>query len=395
VAVGGDSSRPEPVGIIYRLLTEGLLASYAGLVLSTTGMSPASRGAVRMVSNPYWAKVRGPLAAYVDGFRDELQRLGYTPLSAAAHVRLMAHLSRWLVREGLSISALTASTVEAYFAERRAAGYVNERTPRALAPLVTYLRRLGVVPPEPPRVPTGPVEVLLSQYQDYLLVERGLAASTAALNVRLARPFLATQVGADGQLDLSGLRAGDVTAFVVAQSRQQPRSAKRIVTAVRSLLRFAHVAGLIDRPLAAGVPSPAGWTLTSLPKGLDPAQVTALLAVATSADGVVGTRSVREGKGRPPANGRQTGLSDYGQRATDAALHDSVGGLATLTDLAHSGYYRPKNGTRFWVTTSRASSRVTPPNSSVATTRRCSRRRCAAVFQPRWSLRWCTKANCR
>jgi site-specific recombinase XerD len=231
-----------------------------------------------MVSNPYWAEVRGPLAAYVDGFRGELQRLGYTPLSSAAHVRLMAHLSRWLARETLSASALTSSSVEAYFAERRAAGYVNERTPRALAPLVTYLRRLEVVPPEPPRTPAGPLEVMLSQYQDYLLVERGLAASTAALSMRLARPFLATRVGADGQLDLAGLRAGEVTAFVVAQSRQQPRSAKRIVTAVRSLLRFAHVAGLIDRPLAAGVPSPAGWTLTGLPKGLDPAQVTALLA---------------------------------------------------------------------------------------------------------------------
>jgi integrase/recombinase XerD len=81
-----------------------------------------------MVGNPYWAKVRSPLDVYVDGFRDELLRLGYTPLTAAGHVRLMAHLSRWLAREGLSASALTASTVQAYFAERRAAGYVNERT---------------------------------------------------------------------------------------------------------------------------------------------------------------------------------------------------------------------------------------------------------------------------
>jgi len=90
----------------------------------------------------------------------------------------------------------------------------------------------------------------LRQYRDYLLVERGLAASTAALDVRLARPFLATRVRADGRLDLAGLGADEVAAFVVAQSRQQPRSAKRIVAAVRSLLRFAHVAGLIDQPLA-------------------------------------------------------------------------------------------------------------------------------------------------
>jgi hypothetical protein len=51
------------------------------------------------------------LETHVGGFRDELQRLGYTPLTAAAHVRPMAHLSRWLVREGLPASALTVSTV--------------------------------------------------------------------------------------------------------------------------------------------------------------------------------------------------------------------------------------------------------------------------------------------
>jgi integrase/recombinase XerD len=232
-----------------------------------------------MVSTPCWARVSGPLEPYAEGFRDELLRLGYTPLSAAVHVRLMAHLSRWLVREGLSASGLTAARVEAYFAERRAAGYFNERTPRALAPLVTYLLGQAVIPQEPPAVPTGPVEVLLARYRDYLLVERGLAASTAELNVRLARPFLASRLRSDGRLDLAGLGAGEVAAFVVAQSRLRPRSAKRIVTSVRSLLRFAHVAGLIDQPLADGVPSPAGWTLTSLPKGLDPAQVATLLAI--------------------------------------------------------------------------------------------------------------------
>jgi integrase/recombinase XerD len=231
-----------------------------------------------MVSDPYWATVRGPLAAYVVGFRDELLRLGYTPLTAAAHVRLVSHLSKWLAGRGLTASALTRATVEAYFAQRRAAGYVNERTPRALAPLLAYLQELGVVAVEQPPPPTDPVEVLLRQYQDYLLVERGLAASTATLDARLARPFLATLVQGDGRLDLAGLGASEVAAYVVAQSRQRPRSAKRIVTAVRSLLRFAYVAGLIDQPLAEAVPSPAGWTLTSLPKGLSPAQVVALLA---------------------------------------------------------------------------------------------------------------------
>jgi hypothetical protein len=74
-------------------------------------------------------RVAGPLAPYAEGFRGELQRLGYTPLSAVVHMRLVARLSRWLAADGLEASALTTARTEAFFAERRAAGY-GRRSPR-------------------------------------------------------------------------------------------------------------------------------------------------------------------------------------------------------------------------------------------------------------------------
>ena len=231
------------------------------------------------MTNPSWARVRGPLAPYVDGLRAELERLDYTPLTAAAHVRLMAHLSRWLARHGLEASGLTLATVDAYFAERRAAGYVGHVTGRALQPLLGYLQRLGVVPPPAPVAPTSPKERLLAQYRDYLATERGLTQTTAALNVRMVRPFLADRARMrQGSLDLEHLTAGEVAALVVAQSRQRPKSVKRTVTALRSLLGFLHVEGIVDQPLATAVPSVAGWTQTALPKALDAEQVAALLA---------------------------------------------------------------------------------------------------------------------
>jgi hypothetical protein len=142
-----------------------------------------------MTTAPCWAQVRGPLAPYAEGFRAELERLGYTPLTAAGHLRLVAHLSRWMLGQNLTLAALTQATVDAYFAERRALGYVNSVTGRSLRPLLDYLRCLGVAPPVAPAVPTTPVEVLLVQYRDYLSVERGLAATTVELNVRLVRPL--------------------------------------------------------------------------------------------------------------------------------------------------------------------------------------------------------------
>jgi integrase/recombinase XerD len=124
----------------------------------------------------------------------------------------------------------------------------------------------------------SPCERLLDRCHAYLLVERGLAASTVELNVRMVRPFLAQQVQADGQLDLQHLNAGEVAGYVVAQSRERPRSVGRMVTALRSLLRFLYLDGFIDRPLADAVPSVASWSLSSLPKALSNDQVAALLS---------------------------------------------------------------------------------------------------------------------
>src|SRR5271165_30198 len=63
------------------------------------------------MTNSSWARVRGPLAPYAAGFRVELERLGYMPLTAATHVRLMADLSRWLARECTEAPGLTPAVV--------------------------------------------------------------------------------------------------------------------------------------------------------------------------------------------------------------------------------------------------------------------------------------------
>lgn len=224
--------------------------------------------------------VPGPLGPYAAGFRQELTRLGYTPLSAIVHLRLTARLSRWLAEQGIGAEGLTAARVEAFFAERRAAGYTNSRTARSVQPLVGYLQRIGAVAVYAPPPPTTPSELVLARFAQYLTVERGLAEQTVALNMRLVRPFLnEREQTRQGRLDLEQLTAAEVTRFVTEWSRQRPPgSAKRMVTGLRSLLRFLHVEGLVGESLVGAVPSPAGWRLTGLPKALKPEEVDALLA---------------------------------------------------------------------------------------------------------------------
>jgi integrase/recombinase XerD len=229
--------------------------------------------------DPSRVRVSGPLEAFASGFAAELARLGYRRTPATLQLQLMARASRWLAREGLGADALTSEVVERFLAERRAAGYTNYVTARAMAPLLGYLRGLGVAPVASPRVAVGAVEVLLADYRAYLAVERGLTADTIEGYVLAVRPFLDGRVRDGDELDLAGLSAADVVGFVVARCPSQSRgAAKMTVTGLRSLLGFLHLRGLIAGPLAEAVPSTASWRLSGLPRALEPAQLQALLA---------------------------------------------------------------------------------------------------------------------
>ncbi len=224
--------------------------------------------------------VSGPLKEYASDFASELLQQGYTVNSARRQMHLVAHISRWLADEGLDAHRLIATEVERYFCARRAAGHVNHRTSKALQPMLTYLRGLGVAPAAPPLSPDGPVEVVLERYRTYLTDERGLARGTVHGYVDAVRPFLCAKLLPSGiDLDLEHLSAADVTAFVVARCAQPSRGAARMtVTALRSLLGFLHVEGVIERSLAAAVPSVRGRCLAGLPKALEAEQVRRILA---------------------------------------------------------------------------------------------------------------------
>ncbi|MGX1159836.1 site-specific recombinase XerD [Arthrobacter sp. SLBN-100] len=221
--------------------------------------------------------VRGPLEPHVEGFAEELLRQGYSRSSAEQHVCFIAHLDRWIQAAGVSLGDLSGQVLEVYLVERRAAGYREYRSVKALRPLLDYLTRLGVVP-VPPDVPLGPVEELLSRYRVWLLRERGLTAGTVRGYVDCVRPFVVGRLRGE-VLELASLTAADVTGFVLtACSRRAVGSAKLIVCALRSLLGWLHVTGQVPVSFAAAVPSVAGWRLSGLPKGLEPAELRRLLA---------------------------------------------------------------------------------------------------------------------
>ena len=164
-----------------------------------------------------------------------------------------------------------------FLAARRADGYAALRSARALAPLLGFLRGLGVAPPPRMPVPQTPAGQLAMRFGEYLARERGLAGESARSYTGVARRFLAgAALGDDAGAE--GLTAGDVTGFVRREcARRGVASAKATVTGLRSLLRFPYLDGQIAVPLSGAVPPAACWQLAALPRAVSPADLARLM----------------------------------------------------------------------------------------------------------------------
>ena len=222
------------------------------------------------------AIVPGPLEQYAGGFRQWLLEQGYTPLTTVPQLQLMAHVSRWLQREGLVVAGLTASAAGRFLTAHQAAGCRQPKTLAGLRPLLSYLGDLGLLPPEPPGPPLDAAGTLISEFAEYLRSERGLAPTTVAAYSSRAARFVA-RYAPDG--DPGVITPGDVTAAVLAEASGLSAGAgQHLAAALRAFLRYCHVQGLIAADVSAAAMAVTGRRTSMLPRGLEPGQVTALLA---------------------------------------------------------------------------------------------------------------------
>ena len=193
-------------------------------------------------------------------------------------LQLMAHVSRWLEREGLAVGGLsTVSAAGRFLAAHQAAGYRQPKSAAGLRPLLGYLGGLGLLPPEPPGPLPDAAATLIAEFREYLRAERGLAPMTVAAYSSRAARFLAGYAP-DG--DPGVIMPGDVTAAVLADeaSRLSAGAGQHLACALRSFLRYCHVRGLVAADVSAAAMAVTGRRTSMLPRGLEPGQVDALLA---------------------------------------------------------------------------------------------------------------------
>ncbi len=223
-------------------------------------------------------RITGPLQTYTEGLWSHLLERGYSPLSARNLLRLMSHLSRWLEARGFRQNDLTWERIEDFFRERRQLGYTAFRTRHALVPILQYLKVvLGLWVPTPSAPPPTALDKLLSEYERFLVEERALQSAAIRGYRDRARRFLFEEVGSEC-LELNEIKADDITSFILCYSRTYSiGSTKLMVTALRSLFRFLHLRGSVEKDLAGAVPAVAGWRQSGLPKFISSHELKRLL----------------------------------------------------------------------------------------------------------------------
>lgn len=211
---------------------------------------------------------QGPLSKYLDSYTALLSQQGYSLGSVYKQLLLISHFSQWLERNGMDVSVVDEDALQRFLRSgpRRTRGRRGDVA--ALNRLLVLLRQLKAVPTKLHPAPVSSRERVTAEFSRYLLQERGLSQATLLTYVPLVDRFLNEQFK-NGRVNLSRLRAADVTGFVQRQARQlNSVRAKSLVTALRSFFRHLQHRGEISTDLAACVPSVRYWSLSALPKFL-------------------------------------------------------------------------------------------------------------------------------
>jgi len=217
--------------------------------------------------------VRGPLAAYAEGFAAALEGRGYAPRTIETQLRMLRDLSGWLEDRGVVLEAAGPEMFADYAAHRRSRTRTL-RSPLGLVPLVGFLRESGAVPAAVPVAPLGAVNGVLAAFKLDLVSGRAVSPATVRSYCSQVRPLVA--VFAEGWEALTSERVREFIDDHVA--RDTPRSVQVRINAVRALLRWLWRERMIAEPLHEQVLSMYAPGGPPPPRGLSPAEVAALFA---------------------------------------------------------------------------------------------------------------------
>ena len=248
------------------------------------------------------AMVRGPLAGMVmERLSAWLAVEGYSDVMVPEVLGVARGLSAWMDDHGVALEALSVGDHEA-FGAWYGPGVAGHVLARVRVPAVRrFLVEAGLLAGAPPvgkrtRRPGCGASIRVSAVARRELAEwarwqretRGIGEGCISHREVWVAPLVESLVRGD-VLDWGGCDVAVLNAFVTERSAGfSVASCALVVGATRSLMRWAVAAGRVDRDLSGGILHTRG-TRATLPRGLSPAAVQALVGACSPAT-VVGVR---------------------------------------------------------------------------------------------------------
>lgn len=225
----------------------------------------------------------GPAGPYLSGFARALEQERYRQGTICRYVRAADGFGRWLGRGDVAIAQVTDAVAGRYLAELgrlQCPARPGGRLPDIVfgtRKFVEWLRQQGVVSQTRDACASSPADRWLVPFALHL-ERRGLTAGTRRIYLRYAGLFVDELFGT-GAPDGGSVAADRAATFVRKQAaRLRSSSSGAPVTAIRAFLRYLVVAGIVDAPIDAAVPTIRQWKLASLPKYLSDDDVRRVLA---------------------------------------------------------------------------------------------------------------------
>jgi len=213
-----------------------------------------------------------------------LRGTGYARKSLHQLLAVVEHFSRWMSTQSLRVRDLDEAVVERFVRSHLPRCRCPKPAPRArihyrsaLRLLLSFLREHAALRSKPPGRLYG-FGKLLIQYDDYLNRVAGLTEGTRDDRLRYAREFLRWRFGRD-RVQPRSLSPTDANRFLRKRaSGLKPASVRAAASSLRSLMRFLHSTGRMDRRLAEAVMCPPPWPHSPVPDTLSEAELEAFLS---------------------------------------------------------------------------------------------------------------------
>jgi len=219
---------------------------------------------------------------YLERFLEQLRAEGYAQSSVLRRRGMVLAFLKWARGHRIPVDELQESHAMAFVARstRRAKDRVHvERS--AARHFVRFLRGEAGKPGGWVKHSAGSASVVERRYVDHLRRNRGLAERSISVYAHYVRSFVAWLAARGRMPPLSDLTVADICEFLLEETRGRSGEYSRLLTvAIRSLLRFLCVDGVVSADLSRAIPMMRTHRPSALRRPLTPAEIERVLATA-------------------------------------------------------------------------------------------------------------------